>query len=113
MQEANRLVDFYKSKGVLAFISNKGVSNLYPEQGEFKVGIWIVADNQFSDTVALLTDPDHEVEHPLSQEQMAALNKQLTTSYAEAVRMGVRVDIYVVLGVTGLALLAYLLTVYF
>lgn len=110
MQEANRLVDFYKSKGVLAFISNKNISNLYPEQGEFKVGIWIVADNQFNDAVALLSDPDHSVEHPLTQEQMALLNKQLTISYAAAVKMGVRVGIYVVLAVVALAIAAYLIT---
>lgn len=110
MQDAHQLVGFFKSKGILAFISNQGINSLYPEQGTFKAGIWIVADNQFDDAVQLLSDPDHPVQHPMTFEQMAALQKQLTVTYAAAVKMGVRVGMAVILAVGILALIIHLTT---
>ena len=60
-----------EQKGVATFVSSRRTFN-FPlvAIGVPTVGLWVVLDDQFDDANALLFNPDHEVTHALSFDEI-------------------------------------------
>jgi len=76
--DAKALSKKLRSKGILSFIApskaapNKPMSGLY-KQHKFRVGVWVVLENQYSDALGLSKGSRHKVGNPLTEEEMRAI----------------------------------------
>lgn len=73
---------FLKSKGIAVYIANKRMAALKSAVHE---GLWVVLDSQFEDALQLLHNPNHVVASPVSEEEMAAMEKNAKVSFSVAV----------------------------
>lgn len=72
--EAEERAAFLRSRGVATHVTNMASFRLnLAHQGRYRAGLWAMLEPQYTDAEALLQDPDHEVENPLSDAQMAEL----------------------------------------
>ena len=75
---------FLRSKGILTSTSGVNAAQIgYPAQSE--IVLWVVINEQYEDAIACLNNENHEVENPLSQEQMAELESASTNSFGAAI----------------------------
>lgn len=70
---------FLKSKGVAVYISN---DRRAPVKTAAREGLWVVLDSQFGDARQLMLNPNHRVAKPVAQEDMAAMEKDAETRFA-------------------------------
>ena len=72
--EAEERAAFLRSRGIATHVTN--MASLRPNlahQGRYRAGLWAMLEPQFEDAEALLENPDHHVEQPLSEVQMTEL----------------------------------------
>ena len=78
--EADLIAAKLEEQGILTFISGRESLRLMRYRaGIFDVGLWVVLDHQYDDAIALLNDPGHTVESPLTAEEMAYLRAQASS----------------------------------
>lgn len=49
------------------------------------MGIWVVIDYQFKDAIELLSNPNHKVANPLTDEEISALEKQSSKYFSNLI----------------------------
>lgn len=79
--DADRLAERLRAKGVLTHVSarqSKQIGSFVT--GALKVGVWAVLDQQANDAVALLSNKQHTVEHPLTEEEMIELEAKMAST---------------------------------
>ena len=65
-----------EQKGIATFVSSRRTMNIpLGAIGMPTVGLWVVLDDQFDDANALLFDPDHEVAHALSFDEIQKIKE--------------------------------------
>ena len=63
--------DNLRKRGVLTYISSRQSYSLSGVvTGAFKVGLWVIIDNQYQDACNILTKKSFKVRFPLTEEQM-------------------------------------------
>jgi hypothetical protein len=75
--EAEERAAFLRSRGIATHVTN--MTSLRPNlahQGRFRAGLWAMLEPQYADAEALLENPDHEVERPLSEAQMGQMDTE-------------------------------------
>ncbi len=70
---AHECAAMLREKGVLTRLFSAD-HNYMPSV--IKVGLWVVLDDQLNDARLLLSNPDHEVSHKLTEEQMQLMDAQ-------------------------------------
>ena len=71
-----------RKKGVLSFtapsraIPNQPLSGLY-KRHNFRTGVWVVLEQQYSDAIKLAKGNRHTVQNPLTEEQMKEIELEL------------------------------------
>ncbi|VAW46418.1 hypothetical protein MNBD_GAMMA02-1709 [hydrothermal vent metagenome] len=69
--------EFWK-KGILTYVSSADSKKLGTYQtGALKVGLWVILDEQYEDSLAVLNDPSHTVKIQLSSEEMKLLEERV------------------------------------
>lgn len=72
--EAEELALRLRSRGIMPHVSSSATRHLGAHNaGSRSLGVWAVLDAQHADAVALLDNPDHTVSHPLTEEDMDAI----------------------------------------
>lgn len=72
--EAEQLALRLRSRGIMPHVSSSSTRHLgVHNAGSRSLGVWAVLEAQHNDAQALLDDPDHEVTHALSEEEMMAI----------------------------------------
>lgn len=63
-----------RTRGILTHVSSTNSHRLSRRfTGAFKVGLWVVVDNQYQDACRILSGQQCKVRDPLDEEQMMAL----------------------------------------
>ena len=71
---------FLESKGIAAFVSSKHSMRLGRYfTGAFRVGLWVILDEQYDDAIRVLNDSHHEVSYKLPQSEIAAIRQSINT----------------------------------
>lgn len=69
--DAEERAAFLRSRGIATHVTDMHSMRLnLAHQGRFRAGLWVLLEDQYDDAARLLEDPDHEVRHPLSEEEM-------------------------------------------
>lgn len=63
-----------KEKGI--YCKSSGEFMRSPYSFADRKGIWVVFENQYSDALALLSDSDHVVRNPITEEEIEIIEKQ-------------------------------------
>ncbi len=75
--EAEERAAFLRSRGIATHVTNMASMRLnLAHQGRYRAGLWALLEPQYEDAEALLDNPDHDVEQPLSEGQMAELETE-------------------------------------
>ncbi|QKK03379.1 MAG: hypothetical protein HND55_12360 [Pseudomonadota bacterium] len=75
--EAEERAAFLRSRGIAAHVTDMTSLRLnLAHQGRFRAALWAILPHQYEDAAALLADPEHQVEAPLSAEALARLEDQ-------------------------------------
>lgn len=76
-EKANNLAWELRKHGVLTHVSSRRSHQLSSAKtGALRVGLWIVMDKQFNDAKKFIKDRNHVIGFKLSEEEMAALEKE-------------------------------------
>ena len=71
---AEQAADVLQSNGIPCHISGRFSRHLGGYfTGAFKVGLWVLVDEQFDEARKLLADPSYRVKNPLTKEQQHLL----------------------------------------
>lgn len=82
--DAEERATFLRSRGIATHVTDMHSMRLnLAHQGRFRAGLWVLLEDQLDDAAKLLDNPDHEVVHPLSDEEMHEME---TTGAAHARR---------------------------
>lgn len=73
--DAERVALELRRKGILAQVSDKFANPHSFASGAFKVGLWVIVDEQFDDAFSVLNDQDYEVQNPLTEVEMIAIEQ--------------------------------------
>ncbi|MFW5927261.1 MAG: hypothetical protein ACOCSR_04340 [Wenzhouxiangella sp.] len=69
--EAEERAAFLRSRGIATHVSDMTSMRMnLAHQGRFRAGLWVVFEEHYEDAAALLTDPEHRVERPLSEREL-------------------------------------------
>ena len=71
--DAERVAMDLRRNGILAQVSDKYSNTHSFASGSFKVGLWVVLDEQYEDALGLLANADYTVLNPLSEAEMLAI----------------------------------------
>ena len=75
--EAQERAAFLRSRGIATHVTNMASFRInLAHQGRYRAGLWVLLEPQYADAEALLDNPDHNVEQPLSEVQMAELETE-------------------------------------
>ena len=75
---------FLRSKGILTSLSGENAAQIgYPASSE--LGLWVVINEQYEDAIACLNNENHEVQAPLSPEQMLELEAASSNWFSTAI----------------------------
>jgi hypothetical protein len=84
--EAELMVEQLKVNGILAISNDAASNNIIPlfnaNAAKFEVGIWLIMDYQYNDAVALLDNPEHTVEFPLTPREMELVEEERKKAYS-------------------------------
>ncbi len=69
--------EFLKSRGIAIHMSDRGLAGM---KTGVEVGLWIILDSQFDDALHLMRDRNHQVENPLSLEEMVNIERSANES---------------------------------
>ncbi len=94
--EADERAAFLQAHGIATHVSD--MVSMRPNlahQGRFRAGLWVILEAQYDDAVGLLEDPDHEVENPLSVDQLQHME---TEGAAQARRTLIKWSVMIAVG---------------
>ncbi len=94
--EADERAAFLQAHGIATHVSD--MVSMRPNlahQGRFRAGLWVILEAQYDDAVGLLKDPDHEIENPLSVDQLKHME---TEGAARARRTLIKWSVLIVIG---------------
>ncbi|TVQ34828.1 MAG: hypothetical protein EA370_10105 [Wenzhouxiangella sp.] len=69
--EAAERAAFLQAHGIATHVSD--MTSMRPNlahQGQYRAGLWVVLEAQYEDALGLLENPDHDIQNPLSLDQM-------------------------------------------
>lgn len=79
--DADNLAERLRRKGVFTHVSGKQSKQLGAlVTGAVKVGVWAVLDHQVKDAIALLSNNKHQVENPLTEEEMVDIEVKMAST---------------------------------
>lgn len=99
--EADERAAFLQAHGIATHVSD--MVSMRPNlahQGRFRAGLWVILEAQYEDAVGLLKDPDHEIENPLSVDQMQHME---TEGAARARRTLIKWSVLIAIGLAAVA----------
>ena len=86
ISKATELALMLRNEGILTYISSKRSYELGSVRtGVFKVGLWVVLDEQFEDAKKYLKNPNHIIGYKLSEEEMVALESEAEAAFSNNV----------------------------
>jgi len=94
--EADERAAFLQAHGIATHVSD--MVSMRPNlahQGRFRAGLWVILEAQYDDAVGLLEDPDHQVENPLSVDQLQHME---TEGAAQARRTLIKWSVMIAIG---------------
>ena len=98
LSDAEALAERLRNKGILIHISSVNSHQLsHAASGAINVGVWAVANDQAEDAVALLSNNQHQVSNPVSQEDMKLLEANTKKQFSASSNA---FTIKVILGIT-------------
>ena len=98
-----------RAAGVLCQVRDVDPHVIQPSKsGTRRIGLWVVFDDQFDDAVALLQDPSHQPERPLSEADMQAAEAQQGAS-GDQLRQAMRKPVMTAVGALLLLVLFLLM----
>ncbi|WP_281213753.1 hypothetical protein [Shewanella insulae] len=76
--DAKSLAERLRAKGIFTHVSSRQSKRIGAfATGALKVGVWSVLDHQATDAIALLSNNRHQVENPLTEEEMVELETKI------------------------------------
>ncbi len=77
LMDAESLSAKLRNKGIMTFVSSPNSIRIPMRHGgASSVGVWAVLPNQYDDAFHYLKNKNHEIRHPLSEEEMEEFEKQ-------------------------------------